>query len=200
MSAISGAVKWAGDHPVLIAVGVFAVGAVFLLMSRPAPAGDSGIGAFYAAQAAQANSGNQLAGVQAQVAGATAIAKIASERDQAIAATSGATAANLATIQGKSAADLADIAGKYNVQVNTVQAQRDVTLAGYNRDISLAAELTRQQAQKQSFFLGVGQNQVQGASLPYLLQALQQGGAAGANARDVLIAQITGATRYNPAS
>jgi hypothetical protein len=201
MAGLSGAVKWAGDNPVIVAVGVFAVGAVFILMnSKPAPAGNNGMAAFYAAQAASAQSGNQLAMVQAQVTGAQGIAKIQSERDQAIASTSGATALGLATTQGKSAAELAEIAGKYNVQTNTIQAQRDVNLANINRDVLLESERTRQMAQKQQFFLGVGQNQIQGASLPYLLSAIQQGGSGGANAMQVMLAQILGATKYNAAS
>jgi len=76
MSGISGAISYAGKHPVTVAVGVFAVGAVLLLLLRGNGGGqtsDGGMNAFYAAQAAQASSGNALLAAQKQVMGAIAI-------------------------------------------------------------------------------------------------------------------------------
>lgn len=144
-------IKWAGDHPLVLGVAVFAVGAVVLLMFRkPVVVQDSGMGAFYAAQSASAASGNQLAAVQAQVAGATAIAQIAANRD----------------------ATLADTAAKYSAQVNTTQAQTDLALAQLNKDVALAQETTKIQAQNKAYWQGVGQNALQGQALPYMLQAL----------------------------
>lgn len=80
MAVGSNVVKFVGDHPVILGAGVFAVGVIVLLSFRkPVVVQDSGMGAFYAAQSASAQSGNELAAVQAQVAGATAIATIAGE-------------------------------------------------------------------------------------------------------------------------
>lgn len=153
MSGIKGAVEWAGHHPVPVALGVFAVGAVLLLVFRGNSGGDNGMGAFYAAQAAQAASGNALMTTQAQVKGATAIAQIAADRDVHLADTGAAT----------------------SLAINTVQAQTDVNLANINASVLSQAELTRQQAQKQQFFLGVGIQQLLGQSLPYLLQDFASG-------------------------
>jgi len=178
MAGFHGAVEWAGKHPVPTALGVFAVGAVLLLMfrgGRTAPASDGGMSAFYAAQAASAASGNQLAAVQEQGKAATAIAQIAAGRDTHIADTAAAT----------------------NIAVNTVQAQTDVQLAGINAGVLNSAELTRQQAQKQQFFLSVGQQQIEGQAFPYFLQQLgTNGGSAALAAWQSLIA---GGSQYDPA-
>ncbi len=150
MSGLHGAVEWAGKHPVPTAIGVFAVGAVLLLMLRGGGGGaapDNGMGAFYAAQAASAASGNQLAAVQAQGKAATAIAQIGADRDT----------------------HLGDTAAATSIAVNTVQAQTDLGLAGINAGVLNNAELTRQQAQRQQFFLSVGQQQIEGQLAPYLL-------------------------------
>lgn len=83
MSAVSGAVEWSGKHPVVLAVGVFALGAVILLMLKGGggSAAAGGMGQFYAAQAAQAASGNSLMAVQANDKTAVALAQLASTRD-----------------------------------------------------------------------------------------------------------------------
>lgn len=86
MSGISGAVAWSGKHPVTLAVGVFAIGAVILLMMK-GHGGDpaaGGMGQFYAAQAAQAASGNSLMAVQANDKTAVALAGIAADRDKTL--------------------------------------------------------------------------------------------------------------------
>lgn len=76
----SGAIKWAGDNPLILAIGVFVIGGfVLLAMRKPVVVQDSGMSAFYAAQAASNQSGNQLAAVQAQVAGQTQIAALATD-------------------------------------------------------------------------------------------------------------------------
>ncbi len=174
MSGFSGAASWAGKNPVLLGVGVFAVGAVLLLLLRkPTVIQDSGMGAFYAAQAAGNNSGNQLAAVQAQVAGATAIAGIAASRDTT----------------------LADIGGRYSIEANTVRAQLDRDLAGLNQEVALAQERTRVEAQNKAYWQGVGQNALQGQSLPYLLQALMNPSTS-TQAAAVMKAQIEGASQY----
>jgi hypothetical protein len=174
---LSGALNWAGKNPVLLAFGVFIVGAIVLIaMRKPVQVVDSGMGAFYAAQAASTNSGNQLAAVQAQVAGATAIAGIAANRD----------------------ATIADIGAKLNAEVNTVRAQTDIELARVNQAIVDTEHVTRQMIAKQQFFLATGQNQLQGQSLPYLIQLAAMGGAQSQAASDIMRAQIAGATKYTP--
>lgn len=143
--------KWAGENPLLLGIGVFAIGAIILVLFRkPVVVQDSGMGAFYAAQSASSASGNQLASVQAQVAGATAIAGISANRD----------------------VSLADVSARYSAQVNTVQAQTDITLAQLNKDVELSRETTKIQAQNKAYWQGVGQNALQGQALPYLLQGL----------------------------
>lgn len=57
--------QWAKDHPLLIAGGVFFVG-LLLLMGRGSGGGDGGMSAFYAAQAAQKQSGDAV--MMAQIA------------------------------------------------------------------------------------------------------------------------------------
>lgn len=177
MSGFHGVVEFAGKHPVGTAVGVFAVGAVILLLMKggSAPASDGGMSAFYAAQAASAASGNQLAAVQEQGKAATAIAQIAAGRD----------------------VHLADTASATTIAVNTVQAQTDVSLAGINASVLNSAELTRQQAQKQQFFLGVGIQQLFGQSMPYLLQNFAQGGDSAAAALAAWQSSIAGGTQYS---
>lgn len=176
MSAIKGAVHWAGEHPVTVAVGVFAVGAILLLMMRkPSAAGaNNGMASFYAAQAAQASSGNSLMAVQSQGKTATAIAQIAADRDKAIANTGAAVA--------------------------TVQSQTDVQLAQVNADVLNNAELTRQQAQRQQFFLGVGAQQIEGQAFPYFLQDFSSGNpVSSAAALTAWQALIAGGANYHPA-
>lgn len=176
MSAIKGAVHWAGEHPVTVAVGVFAIGAVLLLMMKGGGSGaaNNGMSAFYAAQASQAASGNSLAAVQAQGKTATAIAQIAANRDTTIAAT--------------------------GAQVATVQSQTDVQLAQLNADVLNNAELTRQQAQRQQFFLGVGEQQIEGQAFPYFLQDFSSGNpVSSAAALTAWQSLIAGGTVYHPA-
>lgn len=180
MSGFHGAVEWAGKHPVPTALGVFAVGAVLLLMMRgggSAPASDGGMSAFYAAQAASNASGNQLAAVQEQGKAATAIAQIAAGRDIHIADTASAT----------------------NIAVNTVQAQTDVQLAGINAGVLSQAELTRQQAQRQQFFLSTGIQQIFGQAMPYFLQQFSQGGDSAAAALAAWQSSVAGGIQYSAA-
>jgi CCR4-NOT transcriptional regulation complex NOT5 subunit len=179
MSAIKGAVHWAGEHPVTTGVGVFAIGAILLLMLRPSSGGaNNGMASFYAAQAAQAQSGNSLMAVQEQGKAATAIAQISANRDVHIADTAAAT----------------------NAQINTVQAQTDVSLAGINAGVANAAEMTRQQAQRQQFFLGVGEQQLQGQATPFFLNNMASGNpASAAAALAAWQALIQGGTHYSPA-
>lgn len=85
MSQISAAFKWASEHPVPTAVGVFAVGAILLLMTRNTSAGASGdatsAAAYYAAEAQQGISGNQLAETQIVAQAATTQALAATAAD-----------------------------------------------------------------------------------------------------------------------
>lgn len=148
MAGISGALGWAAKNPVPVALGVFAIGAfVLLFMRKPVVVQDSGMGAFYAAQAAGNASGNELAMIQAQVGGAVAAARIAAERDLG----------------------LADKAGSFSIQANTIKAQTDTTLAAFNRDVLLNQELTRQQGQRQQYWLGVKQEQILDKISPYIM-------------------------------
>lgn len=187
--AVSKAVNFAGEHPVMTALGVFAIGAVVLVVLRGSGGGGEGgssMSAFYAASAASSSAGNQLAAVQAQVNGATAIAKIAADRDVALLSATGATQK-----------ELAELAGKYNAQMATVKSQTDLVLADYSREVALAQEKTRIEAQNKAYWQGVGQNQIQGASLAYLLQAINSGNpTSAAAARDVMLAQIKGGSQY----
>lgn len=193
MNVVSGAVHWAGEHPIPTAVGVFAVGAILLLVLRPATptVADNGMSAFYAAQAVQATSGNQLMAVQNQDATALGVAQVAAARDVGMVTAQGATDTSLASINGASAVQLADItgsdalatvqnnnataisladaAGAFSVATNTVNAQTSVQLAQINADTAAAAELTRQQAQKQQFFLATGEQQIEGAIAPFIM-------------------------------
>lgn len=86
MSVIKGAIHWAGEHPVVIAVGVFGIGALFLLTrgggGQPAAAN---LSSFYAAQAAQAQAGAVIQTTQIQADAAQGIAKISADRDTSIA-------------------------------------------------------------------------------------------------------------------
>lgn len=177
MSAIKGAVNWAGEHPVTVAVGVFAFGAIVLLMlsgRKGGVAANNGMGAFYAAQASQAASGNSLMAVQAQGKTATAIAQIAADRDKAIATTGAGVA--------------------------TVQSQTDLGIAQVNADVLNNAELTRQQAQRQQFFLGVGAQQIEGQAFPYFLQDFSSGNpVSSAAALTAWQALIAGGANYHPA-
>ena len=176
MSAIKGAVHWAGEHPVTVAVGVFAIGAVILLMMKGSGGGaaDNGMSSFYAAQAAQASSGNSLMAVQSQGKTATAIAQIAADRDKAIATTGAGVA--------------------------TVQSQTDLGIAQVNADVLNNAELTRQQAQRQQFFLGVGAQQIEGQAFPYFLQDFSTGNPnVSGPALAAWQALIAGGANYHPA-
>lgn len=131
------AIDWAGQHPVTTAVGAFAVGAIILLMLKGGGGGsNNGMAAFYAAQAAQAQSGNAL--------------MIAQDQD-------------------KTAVALAQTAAAYHAQVATVQSQTDLNLASINAGVANSQELTRQEAQKQQFFLATGIQQIYGAMMPYIL-------------------------------
>lgn len=73
-------IEWAGKHPVPVFVGVVVGGGVLIMLMRggggSSSSGDNGMSAFYAAQAAQANSGNQLMAIQNQDATALGIAQV----------------------------------------------------------------------------------------------------------------------------
>jgi hypothetical protein len=87
MGAFTKIVDWAGDHPVLIGVGVFAIGGLVLLSLNKGGGDGSGMTSFYAAQAAQNASNNSVALAQVQGATATGIAKIAAGQNVTIADT-----------------------------------------------------------------------------------------------------------------
>lgn len=63
---LQGAAHWAGEHPVIIAGGVFVIGGLLLLvLSGNNGSANSNLGsAYFAAQAAQGVSGNQLQATQ----------------------------------------------------------------------------------------------------------------------------------------
>lgn len=63
---------WIKSHPLSTAGGVVAVGFVFLMLNRPQQSGDGGMSAFYAAQAAQKQSGDSVMVAQMQANVATA--------------------------------------------------------------------------------------------------------------------------------
>lgn len=179
MGMISKAVDWAGEHPITTAVGAFAIGAVLLIVLKGGGGGGAGsaMSSFYAAQAAQAASGNTLAASQAQSAAAVSVAQIAAARDVTIAQTSGSTQTGLAQINGSTQVQLAQI----------------------NAPLALAQETTNQQAQKQQFWLATGEQQLQGQAAPYLLQDLARGGNSGAGAAAVWADFIGGGTAYHAA-
>jgi hypothetical protein len=96
---MNGVLKWAGDNPLILALGVFAVGVVVLLtLRKPVVVQDNGMSAFYAAQGASNSTSNQLAAVQAQVAGATALATIAGEYNAKITTVRAQTDVELAKV------------------------------------------------------------------------------------------------------
>ena len=69
---------WAAEHPVPVAVGVFALGAIVLLATSHGGGSQAGagMGAFYAAQAAQVQAGANLAARQSDNATALGIASL----------------------------------------------------------------------------------------------------------------------------
>lgn len=78
-----GIIDYAKSHPLMIAGGVFAAGVVWLLMSQGSGGGDSnGLSAFYAAQAAQKTSGDQvaIAQIQAQAQTSTGLAYLDTQK------------------------------------------------------------------------------------------------------------------------
>lgn len=108
MAGMSDALHWAEKHPVPLAIGVFCVGAVLLLLlsgsKSSAASSGSGLGTFYAAQAAQASSGNQLMATQDQDKTAVALAQIGASNQQALATTSAGV--SLASIDANQAVAL----------------------------------------------------------------------------------------------
>lgn len=70
---------WVKSNPLKVAAGVVGVGVLFMMMNRPAPTGDGGMSAFYAAQAAQKQSGDAV--MIAQIQGNVASAGIAAQKD-----------------------------------------------------------------------------------------------------------------------
>lgn len=80
MADASSALHWAAKHPIPVAVGVFAVGAILLLMmgghGSSSSSSSSDMSAFYAAQAAQAADGASVATTQSNNATALGIAQI----------------------------------------------------------------------------------------------------------------------------
>lgn len=101
MSVFKGAIHWAGEHPVTIAVAVFGLGALFLLTrgGGSSSAASTNMSAFYAAQASQAQGNDAVALAQVQGTAATAIAQIAANRDTTIAGTQAVTATTLGLAQ-----------------------------------------------------------------------------------------------------
>lgn len=79
---------WAAEHPVPTAVGVFAVGALLLLVMGSGKGGGSqagaGMSSFYAAQAAQSANNASVATTQSNNTAALGIAKIQADASTAI--------------------------------------------------------------------------------------------------------------------
>lgn len=172
MASFSSAVHWAGDHPVTTAVGAFATGAILLLMLRGHGGGNNGMSAFYAAQAAQAASGNQLMAAQDANKTAVAVAGIAADRDKSLATISGGASVQLATINGTIAQshDAAAVAINSANQTTIQQKQRQDYYLGKG-----ALELQSQRDQ-QNFAIQVGQQQLEANAQPYLIDLMRQGG------------------------
>jgi hypothetical protein len=134
--------EWAGEHPVMLGVGIFAIGGIIIILmnsgsssSASASAG-SGMASFYAAQSAQQASNNTVALAQVQGATDTAVAQIAANQNVSIAQASDALAAT--------------------------QSNNSLTLG-------LEQETTAQMGQKQQFFLDTGEQQIEGQIAPYVM-------------------------------
>lgn len=131
MASIHGALHWAKEHPVPLAIGVFAVGAVVLLLMNSgssSSSGSSGLSSFYAAQAAQAQSGNSLMATQDQDKTAVALAQIGTANQQALATTAaGVSTANIAANQAVALKQLAVTSQanqqQYNLGVQSLNNQ-----------------------------------------------------------------------------
>lgn len=95
---MSNPLHWAAEHPVPVAIGVFAIGAVLLLvMSAGGGGGSSSSGAsdmsaFYAASAAQGQASAGLAATQSNNATALGVAQIQAGAATSINASNNATA------------------------------------------------------------------------------------------------------------
>lgn len=139
MSGISGVVTWAGDHPVIVGVGVFAIGGLILLsLSKGAPTqSDGGMGAFYAAQAAQNASNNSVALAQVQGATETAVAGLAANQNVAINASNNATATTL----GLALNDTAQQGQKQQFFLDTGEQQIEGAIAPYVMHDADAADI-----------------------------------------------------------
>lgn len=160
------AISWMGDHPVLVAVAVFAVGGMVLLSLNKGGGGssDGGMGAFYAAQSAQQASNNQV---------------------------------NVAQVQGQTAVALAQVQGTTATGIATLATQRDTAIAQMNSDLSSKSLDLAKEAQNKAYWQGVGQDQLEGQALPYLLQAIESANPlTSSNAADTLQAFIHASQQY----
>lgn len=86
---------WAAEHPVPVAIGVFAIGALVLLMTSGGGGGSqagAGMSSFYAAQAAQSANNASVATTQSNNTAALGIAKIQADASTAINANNNSTA------------------------------------------------------------------------------------------------------------
>lgn len=89
---------WAAEHPVPVAVGVFAVGALILLMTAGKGGGSqagAGMQGFYAAQAAQAADNATVATTQSNNTAALGIAKIQADASTAMNANNNSAAVSI---------------------------------------------------------------------------------------------------------
>lgn len=89
---------WAAEHPVPVAIGVFAVGALILLMTSGGGGGSqagAGMSSFYAAQAAQSANNASVATTQSNNNAALGISKIQADASTAMNANNNSTAVTL---------------------------------------------------------------------------------------------------------
>lgn len=89
---------WAAEHPVPVAVGVFAIGAVLLLVMGGSSGGSqagAGMSAFYAAQAAQSQDNATVAVTQSNNNAALGVAQIQATASTAMNANNNSTAAQI---------------------------------------------------------------------------------------------------------
>lgn len=111
------ALHWAAEHPVPVAVGVFAVGALLLLMNSGGGGGQSSGGdmaAFYSAEASQANANAQLSATQSTNATALGIASLQAQTSQA---------------NTKTSADAAVAVNQSNNNLSAYEAYKQIRLA-----------------------------------------------------------------------
>lgn len=150
MSAFEKPIAFVKAHPVGVGIGVFALGLIFILMNRGSGSSSSGddagnLSGFYAAQAAQAQSGDAVQAIQIQSQAQTAQALAAD--DAAVNITTLNTNASTA-MNANNNATLLGLA-PYNVQAAGISALGSALS-------NTPSEIQTQSTTKNNGFFGIG--------------------------------------------